>query len=392
MSEALPLHPLQGQREMRRALARALARGTLPASLLLHGARGVGKQRFALWLGQALVCEAPGEEGGCGTCRGCRMALRLEHPDLYWTLPLPRPRGPTEKMGPLLEEARREALERLRRAPLQPPLEAEDENRPRGIYLAAVQTLRREAVKPPTLARRRLFLVAEAQYLVPQESSPEAANALLKLLEEPPPHAVFVLTSSEVGRILPTIRSRSVPVHLGALTEDEVRTFLQGEAGAEPTVAARAAALAGGSIGRALGFLPLPAGEPGPLERVREEARQLLEAAVEGDRGRRLAAAMGRSATGARGLLDTLGALEGWLRDLAAAAAGAADRAQNRDRVDWLMGLVRGRGIHPVAVDRARAAVDRTRVLASGNVNPQLLVVGLLAELAELLEGGSAHG
>lgn len=392
MSDAVPLHPLEGHREVREALTRALHKGTLPSALLLHGPRGVGKQRFALWLGQALVCESPGPEGGCGACRGCRMALRLEHPDVHWTMPLPRPKGPLDKLGGLLEEARGEFLARARKAPLAPALDAEDESRPRGIYLSAVQTLRKEARKPPTLARRRLFLVAEAQFLVPQESSPEAANALLKLLEEPPDHAVFVLTSSEVGRILPTIRSRSVPVHLGPLRDDEVQRFLVERAGVDPAVAGGAAGLGAGSIGSALGFVPPAGGGVAPMERVREEARSLLASALEGGRGDRLSAAMGRSATGARAQLDLLAALEGWLRDLAAAAVGAEASIRNRDRAPWLMELARKRRIHPVAVDRARAAVDRTRLLASGNVNPQLLVVGLLHEMADLLPGDRTHG
>jgi DNA polymerase III subunit delta' len=389
MSDAVPLHPLEGHREIRDALGRALARGTLPSALLLHGPRGVGKQRLALWLGQALVCENPGVEGGCGHCRGCRMALRLEHPDLHWTMPVPRPKGspPPDKLGSLLEEARGDVLARMRKAPLQPPLDPEDESRPRGIYLAAVQLLRREAAKPPTLASRRLFLIAEAQHLVPQESSPEAANALLKLLEEPPDHAVFVLTSSEVGRILPTIRSRSVPVHLGSLREEDVERFLVERAGVDPGTAATAAALGGGSIGRALGFVPPPGGGVAPLERIREEARELLAVAASGDRAGRLAAALGRSATGARGLLDLLASLEGWLRDLAAASAGAEGSIQNRDRGPWLTELARMRKIHPVAVDRARGAVDRARVMASGNVNPQLLMTGLLREMADILPG-----
>lgn len=393
MSDAVPLHPLEGHREVRDALARALGRGTLPSALLLHGPRGVGKQRLALWLGQALVCESPGPEGGCGHCRGCRMALRLEHPDIHWTMPVPRPKGspPAEKLGGLLEEARGEVLARVRKAPLQPPLDAEEESRPRGIYLAAVQLLRREAVKPPTLARRRLFLIAEAHYLVPQESSPEAANALLKLLEEPPDHAVFVLTSSEVGRILPTIRSRSVPVHLGPIRESEVERFLVERVRVDPVAASAAAALGGGSIGRALGFVPPPGGGVAPQERIREEARELLAIAASGDRAGRLAAALDRSGTGARGLLDLLAALEGWLRDLAAAGAGAEASIQNRDRGRWLGELAARRRIHPVAVDRARGAVDRARVMASGNVNPQLLVAGLLRELADILPGDGAH-
>ncbi|NIQ56700.1 MAG: hypothetical protein GWN71_26000, partial [Gammaproteobacteria bacterium] len=63
------------------------------------------------------------------------------------------------------------------------PLQPLHDDEPRGLYLAAVQTLRRQAIQRPAMADRQVFIVARAEELVPQEASPEAANALLKLLE-----------------------------------------------------------------------------------------------------------------------------------------------------------------------------------------------------------------
>ena len=78
----MKLHPVVGHQEVLRVLAGAHARGSLPATLLLHGPKGVGKQRVALWLAQLLVCEAPTADGPCQVCASCRMALSVEHPDL----------------------------------------------------------------------------------------------------------------------------------------------------------------------------------------------------------------------------------------------------------------------------------------------------------------------
>ncbi|HZD03860.1 MAG TPA: hypothetical protein VE173_03050, partial [Longimicrobiales bacterium] len=101
----MTLHRLRGHEAVWRALARARARGTLPAALLFHGPSGVGKQRLALWAGQLLLCEDADEDGPCGRCRSCRLALRLEHPDLHWYFPVPRPRGShtPERLGEILE-------------------------------------------------------------------------------------------------------------------------------------------------------------------------------------------------------------------------------------------------------------------------------------------------
>ena len=223
----MSLHAVQGHERIRRLLGTATSRGGLPGALLLHGPPGVGKQRLALWVGQLLLCERPTGEVPCGDCRSCKMALRLEHPDLHWYFPLSRPKGVTgDKLGEALETARVRALADLRAQPLRAP----DDPEPRGLYLAAVQSLRRRAIQRPSMSPRQVFIVARAEELVPQESSPEAANALLKLLEEPPTDTHFILTSSEPGRLLATIRSRTLPFHVPGLAVSQVRTFLESHA------------------------------------------------------------------------------------------------------------------------------------------------------------------
>src|SRR5688500_6094822 len=71
----VPLIPLYGHEDLRRRLREAAGRGALPASILLHGPQGVGKQRLALWLGQMLLC--PEADRPCGRCQTCRYALEL---------------------------------------------------------------------------------------------------------------------------------------------------------------------------------------------------------------------------------------------------------------------------------------------------------------------------
>ena len=81
--------PLYGHRNVRDRVETALERDGLPASLLLHGPRGVGKQRIALWIAQRLLCASP-SGAPCGTCQSCRFMLELKHPDLHWFFPRPR--------------------------------------------------------------------------------------------------------------------------------------------------------------------------------------------------------------------------------------------------------------------------------------------------------------
>jgi DNA polymerase-3 subunit delta' len=318
------------------------------------------------------------------------MALRLEHPDLHWHFPLPRPSGAStpERLAAALEEARAEELAALREDPLRPSWSDEA----RAIYLAAAQTLRRRAHSRPSVGERQVFVVGDAETLVPQESSPEAANALLKLLEEPPSSATFILTSSQPGDLLPTIRSRTLALHVPPLSLAVVEDFLVSVAGRAPADIAGAAHRSHGSIGRALGFLPDEGGGAGPLERLRGEALRLLEAALAPGPGEGFKRALEQRPWGARGLHDLIYALEEWVRDLAAAMAGADEHVMSRERADHLRSLASRARISPAAPARAQRPLEEAHLLARGNVNPQLLVAGMLAGLRRALLPPSTEG
>jgi DNA polymerase III subunit delta' len=374
------LHPLLGHGEVRRALAAARARDAIPGSLLLHGARGVGKQHLALWLARLLVCDDPGE-GPCDRCGPCRMAASLEHPDIHWYFPLVRPRNAAaDKLKDALESARHQELADFRANPLR----ASWSDEVRGLYLGTVHNIRSRAHMRPTMAEGPVFIVGQSELLVPQESSPEAANALLKLLEEPPGAARFILTSSEPGLLLPTIRSRTVPLHVGPLSHADVKGFLLHHAHVEEDVAEWAATLAQGSPGRALGFLP-DEGEPGPLEALRRKAFDLVVAATASDVSTGYGMAISYPSARARRLVELFSFVEEWLRDLGATAAGAHEEVFNRDALPRLQEHLRKASISAVDVPAAFAVVERARELARGNVNPQLVVSGLLRDLRRTL-------
>lgn len=372
---------IHGHEDVRRDLAAAVARGALPGSLLIHGQAGVGRQTLARWLGRLLVCEDVRAEGPCGDCRSCRLALDLQHPDIHWFFPLPRPKGASnpDKLADALEEARYEALAERRSGPLYTP--ATDE--PAGLYLAQVRTIRKLGSTRPAMGSRQIFIIANAELLVPQEASEEAANALLKVLEEPPPATTFILTATEPEALLPTIRSRLLPVRLRPFPEAEIRRFLEERTDADPGQARLAARLGRGSIGRALGFLPADGG-PSHADELRATAFGWLEAALDDQPVRRYGAAHAQRPVGARGAFgDTLDSLGLWLRDLAAASAGAESEVVDIDAIDRLRALAtrtRAEAI-PHAIHRVEAARDGGRI----NANPQLTLATLLDDLAGLL-------
>jgi len=356
------------------ARVRAAARGgRMPQSLLLHGPEGVGKRTVALWIAALLQCES--EDAPCGTCRSCRMAGRLEHPDIHYHFPLPRPRksGSRRKLREALETRRQERLAALREDPDAP---AEEEG-VTGIYLGAVENMRAQAARRPAMGRIAVFVVAEADRMVSQSASPEAANALLKLLEEPPDFAYLILTTSRPAALLPTIRSRTAHLRLAPLAEADVAAFLAERRDLAPERARPIARRADGSIGRALA---LAATDDDPAARA---ADRLLAAAFSGDPATRYRVAGDFSATGARSVLaPALERLEERLRDLLCLATGTPGLARDPETV---AGIVKGRVPQEDRVLAAFDAVHEALDGASRNLNPQATVSVLMADLDRAL-------
>jgi DNA polymerase-3 subunit delta' len=238
--------------------------------------------------------------------------------------------------------------------------------------IATVRLLQRRAALTSVEGGRRIFIVGDADRLVPQESSQEAANALLKLLEEPPAGSLFILTTVDPGLMLPTVRSRSVLVRLGRVSDDEVRSFLEAQLRPVPSgdELRQRVASAAGSIGRALA-----GGEE--AGRAQQAARQLLEAVLAGS-GPSLEQALRQPPWSARGEFTAM--LDAVAETLSEAARGATGHTP---RWPVPQGLLRHRNPDPLL--KAMEYVADAREAAWGNVNPQLLLAVLGQELAEVL-------
>jgi DNA polymerase-3 subunit delta' len=353
----MPLHQIFGHQKARERASAAFRAGKLPQVSMVTGPAGVGKQRFALWLAQLLLCEANRSEP-CGLCRSCRQTLELGHPDLHWFVPIPRPKaGEADKQVEEASDLLIDAVGSRRESPFHEAAE--------GMAfhpLASIRLLLRKAALTPVQGGRKIFVLGEAHRLVPQESSPEAANALLKFLEEPPSDTWVVLTTTEAERVLPTIRSRVVPIRLSRLPDSEVRAFV--ETVLQPSADASVDDLvrqAGGAIGKLAASPGRNGGDPG---KAAGEARALL-AALQTRAGERFERALKQAPWAARGgFTDLLDALAGEL-------VAEARRTANPDRVQALT----------EALDR----VETAREDAQGNVNPQLVLADLGGQLARVL-------
>jgi len=372
---AIDVVPLIGHVRVRTQLAAAAARGTLPASLLLHGPPGIGKQRLALWLARQLLCLAPSSAAGqpadgwaCGACQSCRYMVELVHPDLRWVFPRPRPRDGDPSAEEVFRDYADAIATRVRDGMLYAPAEGTE-----GIYVATVRALVRAAALTPALAggQRKVLVVGNAERMVAQEGTEFAANAFLKLLEEPPADTTIVLTSSAPGGLLPTIRSRVAAVRVSRLEHADVeawvghaRVRLALDAAGLPASAAERVRRAGGAPGMLL------AGSA--RQTAAAAARALLEATTPGRDAARYAAALRQGSSGARGAFaEALDALTDALHARARSAVHRADEPGAR------------------AACAAIATVEAAKLRASGNANPQLVAAELLRGLADATPGGS---
>jgi DNA polymerase-3 subunit delta' len=362
----MPLPPLTGHLETRHRLAKAVRGGSLPQVLLFTGPTGIGKQRLALWLAQLIFCERGGEEP-CGSCRACHLVDGLSHADLHWFVPIARPKaGDPDKQVDEAAEALASAMEERRKQPLYTPADGMASH-----SIATVRLIQRRASLTSVEGGPRVFIIGEADRLVPQESSPEAANATLKLLEEPPQGSVFVLTTLDPRRVLPTIQSRAAPIRLNRLADDEVRGFLrQHEPRWSPEKIEERVALAAGSIG-----LALSQGEE--TGKAYRSAEQLLAAVVEG-RGPALERALSQVAYSARGEFAAM--LDALADTLGEAARGTMGQPVRRAVPQPLL---RHRSPEPLL--KAMEKVAEAQEAAAGNVNPQILLAVLGEDLAEVL-------
>ena len=237
---ALPFTQLIGQSRAVEQIQAWLEGDRLPHAILVSGSEGVGKRQLALELAKAINCQSPGSDA-CGHCRSCRKTESLNHPNVHILLPLPTGGGQRSD-AQTLAAMHSAAAEYLQEEVTLIPRSG------RNIPRDHIRLLQREMGYAPTEAPKRIGLIFEAESM-----RRVGANSLLKILEEPQQHAVFILVSSHPDRLLPTIISRCQRLPLAPLSRQELKASLApGLDDERLEVAARSAA---GSRGRAIATL-----------------------------------------------------------------------------------------------------------------------------------------
>ena len=319
-------------------LDKSIREGRFAHSYLLVGAPQVGKRTLAINMAQAVNCLSP-ENAPCQECVQCARIAAGQHADVQ-VIGLRRGRdgGPTRK----------------------------------EIGIGEVREAEHQASLTPAEGRMRVFIFDGAEHM-----SEEAANALLKTLEEPPPQVMMVLLTSWEDTLLPTIRSRCRRLELrpssGASVEKELVDVhgLEGE---------RAQMIARLSMGR-LGWALAAVAEPSFLERRREQLETLagLPAAILQERfsfASDLASLYYRDRDEAE---ETLQLWLGWWRDLLLILEGVENFVHNQDMADVLRQQAREWTTEQVT-GFVKAILATTKALDS-NANARLALEVLMLAL-----------
>jgi DNA polymerase-3 subunit delta' len=217
------LDQLTGNERVKSLLRRMLEARRVPGAMLFTGEDGIGKKLFALEIAKALNCRAPQGVEGCGQCPACKRIARFNYPQsadsddwkgIIWT--------DHPDVGMVVAPKRVLQVDQMR-------------------------SIEREANYRPYEGKARVFLIEDADKL-----NDSSANALLKVLEEPPHTSHIVLLTSRPGMLLPTIHSRCQMIRFSPVTPPEIETHLLQNKLASAGEARIRARVARGSLGRAI--------------------------------------------------------------------------------------------------------------------------------------------
>jgi DNA polymerase III subunit delta' len=323
-----------GNDRVKKILRLALEKGRVPNSLIFSGPRGVGKRRLAVILAQALNCER-GRTEPCGVCPVCRKVAEGKLPDVWGV-------GPDGQW----------------------------------IKIGQMQEVRQAAYVRPLESRRRVFIINDADKM-----NDEAANCLLKILEEPPAYSHIILVTSMAHLILPTIKSRCQVLSFAPIGREEIKAVLV-ERGKPEEQAGVIALLVNGNLEEALEL------DWNNVQENRREAWALFEAL----QGRGEASAFLRSyAFAKRDLVrddfeKVLGILASFCRDASLLKTGGdAAFLLNPDYADALRNLETSWGPEAYAscLNKIEQAISGLRK----SLNMSLLVMSFYSLMGELSHG-----
>jgi len=345
-----PFSQIEGQEQARALLTAAVVSGRLAHAYILAGPDGSGRLSAAIDLAKVHICRES-KYGFCGECRHCSQITGYSHPDVRFTVPSLKSSGPDE-LAELLRTRAEDGITPLRF--------------PGNTYISIEQIRELEArlSRKSFEGRGYVEIVTDAHLM-----RREAANAMLKTLEEPPGGTLIILITSSLSGLLPTVRSRAHTIRFGRLTAESVEKVLL-KRGVESSAARKLSLCSDGCPGRALDMSRTE------LQEI-PHTMELFKAAASGLPPMEIASLAGETARqlGRDGTLDLCNELISLAHDARRSATGA--EPLQRESVPAISGL--NDSMLETIITSMRLC--RTRIKA--NVSPAMALAAALAAAAE---------
>lgn len=235
-----------GQDEAKLRLKKMIREQRVPHALMFTGKEGTGNLPAAIAFIQNLYCTQKTDDGACGECNSCLKVNKLIHPDMHFVFPIAKSKD-VKCSADLIGEFREAFLQNNYITLNQWFNEISADNKQPIIPVEEANAILKTLSYTSYEGSYKTMLV-----WLPEKMNTEAANKLLKVLEEPPDETIFVLVSNSPEQLLPTILSRVQQIPFYALADIEIELALQKQFNITSELAKQTALLAGGSYSEAI--------------------------------------------------------------------------------------------------------------------------------------------
>ena len=244
-----------GQEEVWQRLTEMVREERLPHAIMLCGPQGCGKMALALAFASYLLCQnRDGHNEACGECKQCKMLEKWGHPDLLFSYPTIKTPAMGSEHKPVSEDFAEEWRNMISRSPYfnieQWMTEIGAENQQAIITAGESDELNRKLSLKSSQGGYKVSVI-----WLPERMNIECANKILKLIEEPPSHTVFIMVSENPDNLLETIRSRVQRIDVKKTDNESIQKALVSKYGITDDDAMRVARLANGDWLTAVGEL-----------------------------------------------------------------------------------------------------------------------------------------
>ena len=204
-------------------LSNAVNNNKVPNAFIFTGIDGTGKEAHAIEFSAFLNCKRVVEKKyPCGDCRSCLKIRSLNHEEIYLIHPTPPPKNKSDSN---LDQKVIEEIHKNYKQKLQNPYHKIKIGNSKTIPIASIRSLKKKLFFSKSDENWSVVIVSDAEKLCTQRA--EAANSLLKILEEPPERTLFILISSNINLLIPTIQSRCQKIYFKEHSNSELKSYAE---------------------------------------------------------------------------------------------------------------------------------------------------------------------